>query len=379
MSSFNESGLEQVDEDDLEQEFDYSDFKVVSAVTAVLNSKQYSYEVGDLWPQSKDVCKKFVNAVEVKFKRKNKFHSYYGQELKDSKSSVPNRLLSYLGGEGFKDFVTNIVSSIADEAAVANASSNASNIVFVHYSSQEEGDLGRLLVVMLDKKNGFDFDQNLVPKDAAHINLDSLKQAAYVDLTLFKELFPSAPLNETYLKFIQGSSRADFFKKALGCEVKADNGKSIRQLREALESFQVDKGLSDKFFEKVQGKFEASYKKALSTSGESSISLDYLASLVDSELPVNSKLQGKFLIYVNRNYEVNEYIEPTHHAVREDQWINVKASDETYSVKVFRKKIGKPGSGNSIEFNSETNKLTFFIDDQSARISLRRLVGLDDE
>ncbi|HHC7181468.1 TPA: hypothetical protein ACN38U_002972, partial [Vibrio parahaemolyticus] len=131
---------------------------------------------GSLWPlDGEDVSFQFIQQVELKFKRKNKFHSYYDEE---TGSDVAGLLSKYFTSSVTQEDFTALVNSFADELKTAifdlkvSSKVASSKIVFMHYKSTQNDDFGRLLAVMVDKKSGFDFTEgSLLPKPAQHINL----------------------------------------------------------------------------------------------------------------------------------------------------------------------------------------------------------------
>ncbi len=148
-------------------------------------SSKLESKVGKKWPINEDICYNLISQVERKFKRKNKFHSYY-DESKDINSTQVRLVNFILKKITFEKIVSLFMDSLVAKAREAGVSKIAGgNIIFMHYKSLDTGDIGRLLAIMVDKKEGFDFDENLIPTDSQHINLDALRQAALFDLTLF--------------------------------------------------------------------------------------------------------------------------------------------------------------------------------------------------
>ncbi|MBB6522289.1 nucleoid-associated protein [Pseudoteredinibacter isoporae] len=355
--------------------------KVVSAVTAQFISEKgaddIDSKIGLPWPIENEICYAFITQVERKFKRKNKFHSYYEQQ--DSDTSMPSRLQKYIRGE--TDFLK-LIDMLMDELVLSAIDSGAvkitgGGIVFMHYKDNDEDDVGRLLAVMVDNRSGFKFDGDLIPENAQHINLNTLKQAALFDLTGFKETYPEKPEGKTYLKFIAGSSASAFFKKAFGCEIKADNAKSVDQLYAALEKYRSTLNLPVEDYHKSRRRLDKELEKA--ARDKKPVSLDALSVLIDSEIPDAFKQGKSFSEFVNDNdFEVNDYIEPTVQAVEAEQWVNVNAPDESFSAKIYRAKIGGVGSGHPIEYDVDTHKLTLSVNDHNEQQSLKDLVDTDE-
>ncbi|WP_181725311.1 nucleoid-associated protein [Vibrio paracholerae] len=238
------------------------DLVAVAAMTAEFitqaGSSKLEAKIGDLWPKNDDVSFKLISEVERKFKGKNKFHSYFSEN--NSIGSAPNLLKTYIGkqiifSELVKKFMDSLVAA-AKEVGVHKVAGG--NIVFMHYKGHEDTDIGRLLAIWVTKKDGFDFDEeSLVPKDSSHLNLDALRQAALFDLTLFDEVYPNVPTDDTYLKFIKGTSTGAFFKTAFGCDERnAGNVDSIKNLRHAVSDYQDRYQLSNDFYMDATAKVE---------------------------------------------------------------------------------------------------------------------------
>ena len=335
-------------------------------------------QIGDLWPIDDAVCYSFIGQVENKFRRKNKYHSYYSEQAEVD--SMPARLSSFISGaKSFSELVYELMDELV-LAAIDSGSSRISggNVVFMHYKdSANDEDDGRLLAIMVDSTSGFKFDQNLVPENANHINLQALKQAALFDLTLFSATYPNAPEHETYLKFIQGTSTGAFFKHAFGCESRADNGRSISGIHSALAQYQEDNNLSDTFYDAAKRSIERAFTSALEFGRQ--VPLKTIAASIESNLPPRSGLEGTFEDFVNdNNYEVNEYIEPTNYALNAVNWVDIQASDESFKAKIFKATIGSAGAGRTVEYNVSTRKLSLVVSDDQSHAELSRLVRMSE-
>lgn len=354
-----------------------SKFVAVAALTAEfitqIGSSSLSSKIGDLWPQNDDICYRLIVEVENKFKRKNKYHSYYDEDL--SPSSTPSRLTSYIDGVlQFKDLVALFMSALVDAAREVGAYKiGGGNIVFMHYKSHEEEDAGRLMAIMVDKKDGFDFDDRLIPTNSQHINLDAMRQAALFDLTLFNTTYPNLPCEEAYLKFIKGASKGRFFREAFGCKIRAENTRSISQLYDALDDFQTHHGLPDSFYDTA--------KKALDTvlssaaKNKRAVPVGALYETIESALELDSPLRGTFQVFVNsKGYEINNHIEPTTGSVEAEKWVSIEASDESFVAKVFKQRIGAIGSGAVVQYDPDAYKLILEVSSEAARAALSKLI-----
>tara|TARA_R110001583_G_scaffold195537_1_gene375638 strand:- start:2215 stop:3384 length:1170 start_codon:yes stop_codon:yes gene_type:complete len=349
----------------------------VAAITAEFQTQQgsskLSSEVGELWPPNDAVCFGLITEIERKFKRKNKYHSYYENDA--TPSSVPSRLQLYIKGNiKFKALVALFMKDLVDAAIKAGAYKVAGgNIVFMHYKNLEDDDVGRLLAIMVDKKNGFDFDENLIPKNSEQINIDALRQAALFDLTLFDATYPSQPSGETYLRFIKGASRGSFFKSAFGCEIKADNGRSIEQLHGAIDKYQEHFKLPLSFYDKAKQKVDELLEKAAKDHQE--ISARKLFEAVESLIPEGRNLRGTFEKFVNEHeYEINDHIEPTRNNANFGQWVEVTANDESFNAKIYRSKLGAVGSDTSVQYDVENHQLILKVTDPATREALTKNV-----
>ncbi|MBL4763814.1 MAG: nucleoid-associated protein, partial [Colwellia sp.] len=355
---------------------------VVAAMTTqfitLQGSSKLEVKEGELWPENDEVSFKLITEVERKFKNKNKFHSYFTQD--GSKDSMPSILNNYISKDIiFKSLVKKFMDSLvaaAKEVGVHKV--GGGNIVFMHYKNQEKDDIGRLLAIWVTKKEGFDFDEKtLFPKDSSHLNLDAMRQAALFDLTLFDEVYPETPDEDTYLKFIKGTSTGEFFKVAFGCdENNADNVHSINQFRKAIGDYQDKHELANDFYMDATAKVETLLEKA-QKSGKA-ISLSTMCNAVDGLLPDDSPLKGTFEGFINDNgYEINHHIEPTINSIKAGKLIEVIAGDKSYTAKILRKQIGYAGTGSIVEY--EDGRLTFLITDKGQKNELEKLASANME
>ncbi len=354
----------------------------VAAMTTQFITQQGSSKLevkeGELWPENDQVSFKLITEVERKFKNKNKFHSYFTQD--DSLDSAPNILNNYINKKiNFTSLVKKFMDSLvaaAKEVGVHKV--GGGNIVFMHYKNQEQDDLGRLMAIWVTKKEGFDFDEfTLLPKDSSHLNLDAMRQAALFDLGLFDEVYPETPDEETYLKFIKGTSTGEFFKVAFGCdENNADNAHSIKQFRKAVSDYQDKYKLANDFYMDATAKVDTLLEKAQKDG--KAISLSTLCNTVDGLLPDDSPLKGTFEGFINDNgYEINHHIEPTINSVKAGKLIEVFAGDKSYTAKILRKEIGCVGTGSKVEY--EDGRLTFLIDNKEQKKELEKLASANME
>ncbi|MCV6612859.1 MAG: nucleoid-associated protein [Amphritea sp.] len=351
----------------------------LAAVTGELISdtslKNIDYKIGSEWPINDDVCYRFISKVEDKFKRKNKFHSYYGEEeslVSDCFMAFSEKKKSFLG---MADSIMKRLRDSADNVSWSNVSGGS--VVFMQYRYKGEGDLGKVLVIMVDKKDGFDFDGDLVPKNADHINIDAIRQAALIDLEGFVKSYPEVPENDTYLKFIQGISKGAFFTEALGCEKKPDNKRSVQELTLAIDAFSDKHGLPPSFYNKATKDVDFALEQA--SKNKKAVSLDKISQIIEAALPDNVKLTGTFRKFVNAGFSVDEFFEPTSQSVEKERWVEVESSNNSFKLRVYKKKVGGSGSGAEVEFNEDESTVLIKIKDPKALSSLKRLVESEDE
>ncbi|SMY31824.1 nucleoid-associated protein NdpA [Photobacterium malacitanum] len=338
-------------------------------------------KLGMLWPlQKEDVSYNFIKQVELKFKRKNKFHSYYE---KNTDNKIPSHIHKYIQSsasqEDFKLLVKSMTSELTAkifETGVHKVSS--CKIVFMHYRNTKNDDFGKFLAVMVDTKLGFDFttDSLLLPKSAAHINLEALKQAVSINIDLFSQCYPNTLESEAYLKFIRGSSSAEYFRTAFGCKEKSDNGQSLQNLYEAISQFSVINGLSSDFEENATSKLTGLLAKT-KKSETTSFSLSEAATVIESELPKECEhLKDTFITFVNENeLLINYYIEPTRKQIEDQHWIDLSDEDHGLIAKLHcNNEIGNSGDGKDVEYNKQTKRLEIRINNSKLREKILRMI-----
>ncbi len=337
---------------------------------------------GALWPlEGEDISFQFIQQVELKFKRKNKFHGYYDSETGTQVASYLHKYIaSSVSKEDFIALVTSLTSELKNAIFELRVASKvtSSKIVFMHYKSIKNDDFGRILAVMVDKKSGFDFtEESLLPKQAQHINLEALKQAVSIDVDLFDACYPSSPKSEAYLKFIRGSSSASYFRNAFGCNEKSDNGESLNNLYRAIDSYATINNLGADFYFEAEEKL-TDFVVNIKNTERSSFSINQAASVIESALPPNRvDLENTFTTFVNESeFMINQYIEPTSQQVKEHLWIDFSDQDNGLIARVHSSiEIGKKGDGKDVEFNEQTRKLEIKIKDTKIREKIIRIIN----
>lgn len=336
---------------------------------------------GKSWPVSSDkVSYNFIKDVEQKFRRKNKFHSYYDNDSGDITSHLSQYTNSGFPVESFDDLVSSILSSLKDKIFDVLHSYKSSTLVFMHYKGSEVQSKGRLLIVMVDRKDGFNFteDERLYPKSATQINLNALKQAVMVDLDLYEQYFPHVPDNEPYLKFIIGNSSAEFFRKALGCEQKVDNGQSLDNLYKTIFDFKNEYDLSDDFTTTAITKLEMLVDCVLDDKTRSSFSLDEVQTVVNEALPYNSSAKDMFTNFVNtQELPINHFIEPTRAQAESQRWLDLSSKQQGLVAKIMRQDIYPANNGKDVEFDENASRLSFRITDPDLIARIKSLIKTD--
>lgn len=192
--------------------------------------------LGKQWTLKSDDVQQFIQQIEKKFKNKRKIHGVIDKNI--APLSPPGIFNNYLDNPPeFDRFVDSIMELMKREANEDKAKLTGGAMVFIHYKVADDIDSdGRLFIIMVDRKGAFNFDDNLIPEKLPSIDIDSLRQAVLVDLTLFRASYPNNS-GDPYLHFINGKSRSEFFKRALGCNPKVDNNRSLEQANAAVDSF----------------------------------------------------------------------------------------------------------------------------------------------
>lgn len=114
---------------------------------------------------------------------------------------------------------------------------------------------------MVDKQSAYDFDSDkLTPTRLNPINTDALRQAAMFDLTLFEASYPENK-GDSYVHFLQGKSKSDFFKDSLGCRHDSDNKRSIQQLFSAIDIFASKNSLGRVLRDTIDNEVKSLLKK----------------------------------------------------------------------------------------------------------------------
>lgn len=311
------------------------------AITANLKREDANFDfmLGKLWQLTDNDIIEFIAKIDEKFRRHKKNHSYIYQDT--ANSSVAVNLSKYSKGNiKFKALVSIIMNKFLSEANTDGRSIKGGSIIFIHYNiDSEENSLGRLFILMVDNNNGFNFDDNLIPKMFPTINMDSLRQAAMIDLTLFDFIYPKNK-GEPYLQFITGKSTSNFFKRALGCNEELDSTLSINEVSRAVIDFLSSMNVKKKDKDKVQNAIAELFEKKSKRKVDKKLSIGDIQSVIESTLD-NVKIKGKFTQFVlSKEYKINEFFEPTAHSKKIFETITLSDVEKDYSCRISYRALG---------------------------------------
>lgn len=326
----------------------------IGAVTANLeknDSRLFEYRLGDIWDLRNEVASEFITRIEKKFRRKNKFHNFLDSD--QTPFSIPTILKKYINKSNeFIDLSKTIVEKLKHNAnnETRVAQLQGGSVVLIHYKSADLEDLGKLLIVMVDKQSAYDFDSDkLTPTRLNPINTDALRQAAMFDLTLFEASYPENN-GDSYVHFLQGKSKSDFFKDSLGCRHDSDNKRSIQQLFSAIDIFasknSLGRVLRDTIDNEVRSLLE---KKSKDKSGNKSVKIEDVSKIIDQCLTDLHKCKGTFVDFVNINgFQIDPQFEPTPRAAESALTIEVADNDNNFKLKIMRGAIGDEQSNKPV-------------------------------
>lgn len=313
--------------------------KVLSAVTAEIEKTQggYTFEFGALWDVENEPAKNFVQEIEYKFGNKAKTYGFL-QETSGSET-VPNILKGFTRGPltNFKDMSSRMMARLR-RALKAQGRGNTSmgHIVFMHYLNDEEiQGVGRLMIVMVDKKDVFDFSESLVPTQFKSIDTDKLRQAVLYDLELFDAVYPDGiddAQERAYLWFISGSSKGGFFKEAFGTSTVIENNVSVNNVFSAIEGFAEKLGLRPT----QVGLLKECVEDLISEKGGKQISVASISRCVKNNLPASLDVKDDdFTDYINSSgFKISEIFDVTDSQLKKVSNIEGnKGQEYSYRVK----------------------------------------------
>ena len=274
---------------------------VLNAIAVEVNKQdaRFDYEFGNVWNGDNEHALNFVQEIEKKFSRKTKTYGFLSVD--NGRNSIPT-ILTNFNADADDTFETSTQSMMERLKSSLNedgrGNTQVGHIVFIHYCNEgEEEDLGRLLVVMVDKKDVFDFGEGLVPTRFKSIDVDTLRQAVLYDLTLFDSVYPDHVednQDQAYLRFISGRSKGQFFQEALGTNDMIDNTVSVSSIFDAVEKFGEELNLRTAHIRKLQDEVEL----LINSKKGKQISISSVARKVISNLPdIMSKQPLKILLH----------------------------------------------------------------------------------
>lgn len=313
---------------------------------------------GNPWTLDVDDVKAFITQIERKFKLKRKNHSYIAENrLPFSTASLLNR---YNKGEiEFPQLVESFMGNLKNEATLNKRRPAGGSVIFIHYHKDNEHDsLGRMFVIMVDNNSVFNFDKDLVPQKLPSIDIDTLRQAALIDLTLFDTLYPERN-GEPYVQFITGKSSSNFFKIALGCTDELDNNKSIEEVRVALTDFSKHLKLPTSARVKLLESFSQLMTDKNKSVTNKTITLKELEQVVDKILPEDSKGKGKFEQFaLLGDYKINEFFEPSRVSSGQFEKVTLKDTENDYTCNISVGIISDDvNSGSKVIYDKQEERL----------------------
>ncbi|MHA3516469.1 nucleoid-associated protein [Yersinia enterocolitica] len=346
-----------------------SSINVVNAIGVKLTppeegQKEWSHQVGDLWPPQEKEVIAFAAQVDAKFHRSSK--TYGAFKIPFSENSFPGRLSSHLDGKvTFLAFIQGFIEKRLINEARKSRNSKGAVLVFLHYefknidSENKDADFERFLILMLKNTDALRFKKNLQLNPVDIIDLDKFLQGARVDLFRFKD--SNNEVSETdnlknNLCFIKGIGEVrQYFITAIGANDIISNATSSEQCIKAIGDFNKNCDFGRTIKEKIEVRIQTLFDK--SKRGES-ISLERIQNEIDAVIPVEYvKYKGTFIDFVNENnYEVNQDFEVMLRDKKDFQWLEIET--EIARLSVNRHQIGLPDSGRPITFDEKTSTVT---------------------
>lgn len=286
--------------------------------------------LGKQWTLKSDDVQQFIQQIEKKFKNKRKIHGVIDKNI--APLSPPGIFNNYLDNPPeFDRFVDSIMELMKREANEDKAKLTGGAMVFIHYKVADDIDSdGRLFIIMVDRKGAFNFDDNLIPEKLPSIDIDSLRQAVLVDLTLFRASYPNNS-GDPYLHFINGKSRSEFFKRALGCNPKVDNNRSLEQANAAVDSFSATLKLTAVERIRIKEAVASMLNKKSKDQLDKKVTIDDIEKVINTTLPDKREIIGKFVSFVNVNdFTIDSFFEPSIFSSKSFNEIKVCDDDRDY-------------------------------------------------
>lgn len=343
---------------------------VLNAMAAEVSKQNglFDYEFGDVWNGDNEHALNFVQEIEQKFSRKAKTYGFLSVDA--GRNSIPTILTAFNADtDGTFEHTTRrmierLKSSLNEDG---RGNTQVGHLVFIHYCNEgEEEDLGRLLVVMVDKKDVFDFGDGLIPTRFKSIDVDTLRQAVLYDLTLFDAVYPELVeenQDQAYLRFISGRSKGLFFQEALGTNDMIDNTVSVSSVFDAIDQFGKELGLRTAHIRKLRDEVELliNEKKGKQIS-VSSVARKVVANLPDGNDEATAE---DFVIFINENdYRISEIFDVTRGQLQKATSIEgQKGQDYFYRIK--RSALGAADDAEkSIRYDKGTRTIYIEVQDE---------------
>ncbi|WP_219863137.1 nucleoid-associated protein [Vreelandella piezotolerans] len=339
-------------------------------------SSYFKIDLGVEWQVSDDVAVSFVRQIESKFSVKAKLHNFFKDDFEGGSLEIADKLYSLKEDNGFSELASHILNRLED-AATEKASTSLSDayVVIAYYTSNLSAkEYDSILVVLLDSKSGFNFTDRYEPKNRVIINLDSLKQAAMINASIFESVYPSVR-DDSYLYFIQGTQSSDFFKEALDCGSSISNAESVQQIFAAVEGFSAEHGLSPREMNKIHLKVENKLSEYAGSGAKGkAVKLDYIQGWVDECLSDNHPGRGKFSEYVNvHDYQVNEWTKPNENSIKKASTFLIQDEKKSYSCVVNKSVIGAHSSNSRVKVDKDCRHIMIPLSDEDREEILSRI------
>jgi len=307
----------------------------------------FKESLGEVWTLDTEDVQLFIKQIEKKFKLKRKLHGVIDENKMPL--SAPSSFNKYLRQNiDFKSFVQSIMYRMRNEANNDKSRLSGGAIIFIHYNADNDKEsCGRLFIIMVDRKGVFNFDKDLIPEKLPSIDIDSLRQAVLVDLTLFKASYPENN-GDPYLHFISGRSSSEFFKRALGCNPKIDNNRSIDETNRAVDDF--IKAMDLKHIERVKVKqaVEALMKSKAKDPIDRKLTIEDIERCIEKTIPENKNIKGKFVQFADVNeYIIDDFFEPSRFSGSSFGEIKISDAEQEYECIISVEAISEDNSSNA--------------------------------
>lgn len=307
----------------------------------------FKESLGEVWTLDTEDVQLFIQQIEKKFKLKRKLHGVIDENKMPL--STPSFFNKYLNKDiDFKSFVQSVMDRMRNEANNDKSRLSGGAIVFIHYNVDNDKDsFGRLFIIMVDRKGVFNFDKDLIPEKLPSIDIDSLRQAVLVDLTLFKSSYPEND-GDPYLHFISGRSSSEFFKRALGCNPKIDNNRSIDETNRAVDDFVKVMNLRHLDRVKVKQAVEVLMKAKAKDPHDRKLTIEDIEKCIEKALPENKDIKGKFVQFADINeYVIDDFFEPSRFSGSNFGEIKISDAERDYECKISVDAISDDQSSNA--------------------------------